>query len=493
MLALLDNNSILDLEGVTIKNGTPENELISRAVGAFLTWFTDIISVLYSIDVICGKGNNGADGFLIAKGLLNRGYRVRVYVIRSTRDEKSKANIFYHRLVQDETDITISTITDAADLRNPDQGTVLIDALLGNGINRPLYGSLSQIVSRCNDLYDGIYAVDSPSGLGDFEGSIDIAMRCTGTLSFEYPKISFFNPEVQQYTGKWSYASIGLDQPSLKSYVTKTHLVQSCDVIKFAYSRDLSIHKGQLGRVLHIIGSHNMKGAGILSAKTSLATGAGVTYGYSLDILSADAYPDIAWINDLEEDKVLQMMDVIVIGPGLGQTKKSKECLDKVLDLKDVKLILDADALNIIAYEGWLHRLTLGTILTPHIGEFNRLFPTCSSHKSRISKQRDICQEKKITILLKGPYTSTCDYDGYIYYNPTGNPSLAKGGSGDILTGIIATFRSQEGIEPHEACYAAAYLHGLAADLYVNDHHESSLTPDLLIKYIDKAMLKLTI
>jgi len=492
MLLLINNSDILDLERATIKNGTSAQELMSRAVSTFLSWFTHIQSATCHVDVICGKGNNGADGFLIAKGLFDRGYRVRILACRHNTRETVMPLTSYRSLILEKTDILISDISQASDLMTPMKGAVLIDALLGNGINRSLTGPLSQIVARCNDLYEDIYAVDTPSGLGDFEGTVDLAMKCTATLAFEYPKVSFFNPEVEKYTGSWSFTSIGLDKPPLGSFSSKTHLVQSDDVRKIIDYRDFASHKGDLGRVLHIIGHNNMMGAGILAANATLAAGAGLTYAYSIGSIAPEVHPEIAWIKDIRDQEVIGLMDVIVIGPGLGRTKESKECLDQILQLDDVKLILDADALNIIADEDWLSRIPIGTILTPHIGEFKRLFPGCKTHKSRISKQKEVCEKMGITIVLKGPYTSTCDSDGHIYYNTTGNPSLAKGGSGDILTGVIASLRARHELNAHEVGYSSAYIHGLAADLYVEDHHESTLTPNLLIKYIDKSMLKLS-
>ena len=487
-MQLINNIDIIDLEGATMANGTSSLELMSRAKDAFISWFISIKAAICTLDVICGKGNNGADGFLIAKGLWDRGYRVRVL---HCDPQNTSANQDFRAVIQRKTDIEIIDISKADDIPLPSTDAVLIDALLGNGINRPLEGTLLHIVTQCNQLYPEIYAVDTPSGLGDMDDDITTAMRCTATLAFEYPKMSFFNPDVRQYTGEWSYTSIGLVTPPQGKYLSKTHMILPEDLHMVLQKRAFTIHKGRLGRVLHIIGRHDMKGAGIIAAQASLASGAGITHGYSLDGHALSNFPQIAWITSLKDDEVVSKMDVIAIGPGLGQTHDARKCLDQKLMMKDTKLVLDADALNIIADEGWIGRLPSGSILTPHIGEFNRLFPGCKTHHCRIQKQREVSQEYNISIVLKGPYTSTSDTEGHIYYTTTGNTALAKGGSGDVLTGMVASLRARQDLTPHQVGYAASYIHGLAADLYVTQHHEHTLTPYRLIKNIDSALLHL--
>lgn len=490
MLQLINNIDIIDLEKATFDKGTSEAELMSRASSAFLSWFTDIQPATCNVDVICGKGNNGADGFLIAKGLNDRGYRVRILLIGHVK--RLGANKLHLNMIKDRTAINILHITTAADLLSVKSTTVLIDAILGHGINRPVTGALSQIITACNLSYETIYGVDTPSGLGDYSGEVLVAMKCTASLAFEFPKVSFFNSAAAEYTGEWSYTSIGLDKSNLHNYSSKTHLILEEDLRKVLSPRNFATHKGKLGRVLHVLGHSEMRGAGILAAQASISAGAGVTYGYSLDKTSQACIPEIAWITSIADEHFMSKIDVIAIGSGLGTTDVSIACLDKVLELRHIHLVLDADALNIISTKEWLDRIPKGAILTPHIGEFNRLFPGCKSHHDRIEKQRRYSQEKEVTIILKGPYTSTSDKDGNIYYNKTGNPSLAKGGSGDVLTGIVAALRADPDLTPHQAGYIGSYLHGLAADLYVDKHHERSLTPLRLIDYIDTALVKIT-
>ena len=487
MLHIFSNSQIVDLERLTIGRGTTELELMVRAARSYCTWIGGLVPPTQHIDVLCGKSNNGADGLHISKLLYMSGYRVRVLLIDS--DAYSPANQKIQEQLYERGEIEIITIKEAEDITNLSKVNILIDALLGLGVNRPLKGSLAQIVKKCNDLYEDIYAVDLPSGLGEFTTKGDIVMNCASTLSFELPKKALLNPDNITFSGNWFYRSIGIYLDNLTNFYTNTFLVVRNDITRKLIGRKINIHKGQLGRVLHIINDAHMFGAGVISALASMSAGVGITYGLTIS-RGKIMVPEIAWIVDLT-DNILKKIDVISIGPGLGLSRDAEVILDKVLSTKGVKLVLDADALNVISQKGWIDRLPPRSIITPHIGEFKNLFGDISDHRQRIEEQRNQCVNRGIYIVLKGPYTSVGTPEGNIYYVTQGSPALAKGGTGDVLTGVIASLLAQ-GMDEEEASYVGTYIHGLAGKLYSLDHHEATLTPLRLIDYIDKALLNLT-
>jgi len=434
------------------------------------------------IEIICGKGSNGADGIRIGQILHSYGFTVHIIIVASLTRNKPNEQLLEQ--VLSTPDISVSFIKEATDIKHVQGEVILIDALLGNGLNRPLEGTLKEIVDQCNLIYRSIIAVDLPSGLGDPSLSVTTAMKCDYTFGFEQPKLAYFYPTLSKYVGEWHWKSIGLNFPI--SPTCKDFLIEKNDIKKSLIGRKIVIHKGHMGRVLHIINGDYMYGAGILSAKGCLASGAGITYGYVLE--GADLYdPEIAWISSISSE-ALANKDVICVGPGLGTSDTAVNCLSDLLE-QNKDFVLDADALNIVSANGWVDRLPPGSILTPHIGEFDRLCGPCDSHHDRLEKQRALSQRQEIYIILKSAYTTVTSPSGQMYYNATGNPSRATGGTGDVLAGMVSAFIAQ-GINKAEACYSAVYCHGLAADLWLEDHDEHTLTPLALLPYIDKAFTK---
>ena len=489
MLSIPSRKQIEKIDQLTIAAGTSEDELIFRAVSRFQEWLIPKVSQDIPIYVLCGNGNNGADGFLLAKQLCDRGYRVTV-LANMFSESRSNSNQHYFSIITEHPEIRTILIDGSNDLGKILGEGVLVDALFGNGLNRPLQGKYLNLVRQLNSHFEVIYALDVPSGLLPGGRETKEAMNCNESYSFEFPKQEFFAAENQKYVGKWDYGSIGLSNNAVTHQSINTFLIEADDVRSFLPVRSQFSHKGITGKVLHITNIGHMYGAAHMMIKACHASGCGLSYVHSITESHTPLPDESIYIDTLSEEEFTKF-DVISIGPGLGTDDKATQVVDLILSSYSGPLVVDADALNVIASESWLNRLPERSILTPHIKEFSRLFGKNSSHSERIERQRQESLNTGIIIVLKGRFTSVSDTAGNIFYNKTGNPALARGGSGDVLTGVITSLRAQ-GMPAIQAAISGVHVHGLAADLYIQEEHESGMTIDQLISYLSRARFALS-
>lgn len=489
MYHIYDNLGIQSIDTETIAHGTDSKELIYRASKLFCSWFRTHISKEQHVLILCGYGNNGADGYVIGEQLAARGYTVTIGSLNQSKKRSAENLHFLHKIL-DNCSIEHLYVEDINQLVSLEEYvSVIIDALVGNGTNRPLDGFLCKLVTYVNGKYENIYAVDSPTGLLSSSEETQLAMTCKGTYSFQFPKKTFFAAEHEQYVGEWKFGDIGLNQNVIEKTPTDTYLFDKTDIAKMIYARASFAHKGLMGRALQIIGESHMKGAGVMAAMACSKMGAGHTFVFDASQNNhsvADNHPHLIHAKSLDSI-FLSTIKALAIGPGLGQSNEAAALLRKILDEYDQAMVLDADALNIMAKEDWIYDIQKGCIITPHIKEFSRLFGASKGHLSRIELQRAKAQEHSIYIILKGHYTSIATPDGDIYYNRSGNPAMAKGGSGDVLTGMLLGLLAQ-GYNTLSACLIATFIHGHSADLWLQNHHEMTLEPLDLITYIDLAL-----
>lgn len=487
MVPIFFRKHIKEIDLQTIRFGKTSRFLINAASTQFVKWLMKSVDLPYKIAVFCGNGNNGADGYLIAKKLNSYGFDTTVYSITFS-DNRSQENQLLQTEILDSTDIKHSFIKTKSDFSKIKKTPLAIDALLGNGIDRPVEGLMKVLIEQINTEFQEIIAVDIPSGLLEIQKGNNVAVQCNRTLSFEFPKHAFFAAENEKYVGHWDYVPIGLNTYAISSTHTSYHLLEKKDISQILQPRISFAHKGQMGRVLIISSNSNMPGASYFMAKACLRSGAGITLIYSKsnhDI--SNRSPEIIRITDLNS-KVLKQLNVVGVGPGLGVSDESTQLIDDLLKIQAKQLVIDADAINIIAANNWQNRIPENAILTPHLKEFTRIFKACNSHAQRVEYQRDMSLKFKIYIILKGRYTSITTPSGELYYNRTGNPALAKGGSGDVLTGMLCGFCAQS-YTPLEACLLSVFIHGFAADLYITDQSELSMSPIDLLNLIPKAIL----
>jgi NAD(P)H-hydrate epimerase len=319
------------------------------------------------------------------------------------------------------------------------------------------------------------------------------------TLTFQFPKISFFFAENEKYVGDWEVLPIRLHPEGIEQTLTNFFLTEGEDVQQIIQKRSRFGHKGTYGHALLIAGSYGKMGAAVLASKACLRSGAGLLtthvphLGYS--IIQTAVPEAMASIDQHDsfftEFPGLEQFTAVGVGPGINQKTNTKRALNELLEKSKVPLVIDADALNILAEnKTWLEKLPENSILTPHPGEFKRLAGESETSYERLQKQISFSEKYKVIVVLKGAFTTVSTPGGKVYFNSSGNPGMATAGSGDVLTGIILGLLAQ-GISPENAAIAGVYLHGLAGDLAAQQNSEFALVAGDIIDYLRKAFITL--
>lgn len=469
MKNLLSAAQMREADAYTIRQqGIPSVDLMERAAKAFVQVFVrEVPEKDTSIAVICGTGNNGGDGLAIARLLVHEGYGgCEVFLASFSAKQSDDYLINLARLR--ETKIAVTQL-DKVDLLGQSKATVIVDAILGSGLNKPLTGDFLALATLVNQLNRKVIAVDVPTGFYA-EGQLSHynGIKAELVIAFQQPKLNFFFPESVHALARFEVADIGLDQGFIARQSSRWKLTEQADIAGLLVPRQNFSHKGTYGHALLLAGNETTMGAALLAAGASLHSGAGLTTvclpPSGLIALNA-ALPEVMALPrtiDLSID-VFDQFEAIAIGPGLGTETENERLLEQVIGLKR-PLVIDADALNLLAKrQDILAELAPGSILTPHLKEFDRLFGQHENWWSRVATASEEAQQRKIVIVLKNQYTFVCLPDGEIHLNPTGNPAMASGGMGDVLTGILAALLAQ-GYTAADAAVLGVYLHGAAGD-----------------------------
>jgi len=441
------------------------------------------------IVIICGKGNNGGDGMVIARQLHTR-FRpgsLDVVLLADPSELKGDAAANYRMLVACRCTVA-PEIPDSS--RN---ATLLIDAVLGTGLTGRATGRALEAIREINNGFPlaKVVAVDIPSGMpsdtGDTEGEV---ARADATVTFTAPKIAHAMPPNCDRIGELVVGAIG-SPPSLYEHA-RLSLIEPAIFAPLLAPRPRWGHKGTFGHVLVVAGSPGKTGAAAMSGISALRAGAGLvtvaSHESATPQISAHA-PEImtAKISDL--DQIAKDKTVIAMGPGLGRSLQIEALVQHAVETFEQPMVLDADALvgQTIAVSGLSSRVR---ILTPHPGEMARLNgkTTAEVQKDRIGAAREFATARQVTLVLKGQRTIIAFRDGRVWINPTGTPALGTGGSGDILTGLISGLLAQFPNQPDEAVAAAVYLHGLAGEIGARAVGEKCLIATDLLKYLSNAM-----
>lgn len=463
-------------------------DLMERAAQAFCQDFTKIYSTQRPVHIFCGPGNNGGDGLAVARMLHHQGYKVQVYlcVISPQTSADYQANL--KRLPRWNA-VAVTSIEADDPLPELPAQAVVIDALFGSGLNRPVEGYWADLLQHINEQPAQRVAVDIPSGVFADQPTNSISLHAHHTISFELPKLAFFLPENEQRIGQWKTVSIGLHMPTLQDMPTEYYYTDRQAASELLRPRPRFSHKGTYGHALLICGSYGMLGAAILSTRACLRSGAGLVTahlphcGYAImqstvpeAMVSIDRH-EFQW----SEVPDLQPYSAIGMGCGIGQKPTSAQALQELLQAPPAPLVLDADALNILStIENGLNQIPAGSILTPHPGEFRRLTHVFDNHLEQLHALRELARSKKCTFVLKGANTAVALPNGQIWFNGSGNPGMATAGSGDVLTGILTGLLAQ-GYSPEKAAILGVYLHGLAGDLAAQElEHEALLAGDIV-------------
>jgi ADP-dependent NAD(P)H-hydrate dehydratase / NAD(P)H-hydrate epimerase len=493
MIKILSATQIQQWDAYTIQNEPIASiDLMERAALVFTNWFLNYCpDESKPVIIFCGTGNNGGDGLAVARLLLQRFYRVYVYCCKITDATSPDFNINLQRL-QTLRGHQINTLTKEDPFPPIPENAYLIDAIFGTGLNRAVEGYWSALFDHINSAEAKVVAIDIPSGLFADRHSSGNSIQADLTLSFQTPKLAFFFPENGDAVGDWYCKDIKLHPDFLAQADTSFFYITEKDIRPKLKPRKKYAHKGTFGHALLIAGSKGMAGAALLSARACLRGGVGLLTVHVpselCDILQI-AVPEAMLSIDKNQHYIsgvssTSSFSAVGIGPGLGKHPETATFLRSFLLLHRKPMVIDADALNLLATEpDLLNQVPKGSILTPHPKEFERLFGPSENDFERNKKQREHSVQLGITIVLKGAHTAISSPEGNCYFNSTGNPGMATGGSGDVLTGIITSLLAQ-GYAPTEAAYMGVWLHGRAGDLAKEKVGEASLLASDIVEGI---------
>jgi len=474
-------------------------DLMERAAAALTNRFTGKFKAPCEVVVYCGWGNNGGDGLCLARLLYLRGYAVQVIALLPDGITPSPDFLLnYNRLKQ--LPVPVAEITNERQtLPTLPHTAIVVDALFGSGLNRPVEGMAAQMIEHINRHTGAVVAIDMPSGLfADAPVLPHTAIvKAKHTISFEAPKLAFLFAENYPYVGEWEVVSIGLHPHFLQTTATPYHYLTANQIQPILQTLPKFAHKGTKGHVLFIGGSIGKMGAAILSAKAALKIGAGLVsvfvpkVGYAI---MQTALPEVMVLPIPDENaEALQVLppaitlaangtglyQSIAIGPGMGSTPQGAKTLQHFLENVRQPMVIDADALNRIALAGLLDLVPANSILTPHPKEFERLAGKTGNAFNRLEKQRQLAQQYQIYLLLKGAHTAIACPNADVFFNSTGTPAMGTAGSGDVLTGIIAGLLAQGYSSLHSALIGV-YLHGTSGSKAAAALHGCITASDLI-------------
>ncbi|GAB3646900.1 bifunctional ADP-dependent NAD(P)H-hydrate dehydratase/NAD(P)H-hydrate epimerase [Echinicola sediminis] len=495
MLEIISGESVKKLDADFISDkGITSHRLMENAAGAFCNWYEGKFHRNNKIGIFCGTGNNGGDGLAIARMLWRKGYEVLVFLLGDFSKASADCRLNLELLPDKLPAITMS----GEDIEHIDfDFDVLIDGILGIGINRPLEGDLLKLVQRLNKKKKTVrIAIDIPTGLpsdGCVEGE---AYKADITVSFQFPKYSLLFPEHGPYVGKLKVVNIGIGQPFFGQFSEGKYFLQEKDICGRHRCFSKFSHKGDFGKVLLVGGSYGKVGAIRMSAESALRTGSGLvtclTAKCGVGVLQTSLPEAMVITSDSEnfvgtyDVKEFERFDAMGIGPGMGTAKESAKLLQSILQFYKGPMVIDADGINILSeYPKIKELLHEGVILTPHIGEFERLVGGCKNHKERLMKAQDFAVNHQCIVVLKGAHTAINLPNGKQYFNSTGNKHMATGGSGDVLTGMITSFLGQS-YSPEDAALCGVYQHGLAGQIASVKKKRGTIASDI-IKSIPKS------
>jgi ADP-dependent NAD(P)H-hydrate dehydratase / NAD(P)H-hydrate epimerase len=511
MMKILTAAQTKEADLVTIQNEPISAiNLMERAsricVEKILGLITDEIDF---INVVCGKGNNGGDGLAIAR-LLSDHFRknkneifVNVFIIEHSKKSSADFDVNLNRL--DKTGkIGVVTIHEnaieqfATSIEGTKHSALIIDAIFGYGLNKEVDGIAGEVIDVINKSGIAVIAIDLPSGLYPdtaTRGKNKHIIRASLTLTFQFPKLAFMMAENGEYYGDFIPLDIKMNPEYISSASSSNYYIQRENIHPLFLNRKKFSHKGTFGHALLLAGSYGKMGAAVLSARAVLKSGAGLLTthipGCGVQIMQT-SLPEAMVSADENENlisnlRTAQIFNAIGIGPGIGTEQESASVLKLLIQNFAGPLVIDADALNILSEnKTWLGFLKPLTILTPHPKEFDRLAGAHTSDFDRFESAKDFAAKYNVLLILKGAHTAIITPNKTTYFNSTGNPAMAKGGSGDVLTGILTGLLTR-GYSPLSAALLGVYAHGLAADLALSQSHEESLLASEIIENIPAA------
>lgn len=500
-MELLNTNQIRKWDQFTMLHEPIASlDLMERAATRCVEWLIKHKLQQYSFKIFCGKGNNGGDGLAIGRQLISQGNKVELYLLEFGKPGTDNFQANLQRL--HEVTSAIHFIQMPENLPELTEEDVVIDALFGSGLNKPLEGLAAHVVEHINSSKALVIAIDVPSGLFiDRSSKGCVVVKADYTLTFQTLKLPFLIAENAPYFGFIHILDIGLHPKFLEKETTAAHLVDP-PLIKSIYKpKKRFSHKGTFGHALLVGGSFGKMGAIVLATEACLRAGAGLTTAFIpscgyfvMQSVVPEAMvqvdPSELFISLVPSDR--ERFTAIGIGPGLGTEAPTQKVVCELVSSLKNPIVVDADGLNCLAKNpAFLEQLPPNSILTPHPKEFERLFGNCANDFDRIETARQKARQLQVILVLKGHHTVIATPSGQLYFNSTGNAGMAKGGSGDVLTGILTALLSQ-GYDSVHAAILGVYIHGLAGDLAARDVSTEAMIARDIVRHLGPAFLQIS-
>lgn len=471
-------------------------DLMERAAQACVDWLRHTYPQQIFYTIFCGKGNNGGDGLAIARLLAGNNCQVVVYIPETEQEGTYDFRVNLERLDRFLPG-SIQLIATPEELPLVATDNIIIDALLGTGINRPVTGFIAALFEYINALTNTVIAIDMPSGLyADEPGGDSPVIKATHTLSFQGYKRALLMADNAPFAGQVHILPIGLNPDYYYQTDTKYEVTDAAIISTIFTPRQRFAHKGTYGHGLLIAGSYGKNGAAVLAAKAALHAGIGLLTCYvpaSGYTILQTAVPEAMVITDADQHSIttlqlsLDTYKAIGIGPGIGMQPATINAFHRLLQLYKKSMVMDADALNILAqYPDWQNLVPANSILTPHPKEFERLFGATGNNFAQQQLAMEKAAALQCIIVVKGHHSFIATPAGKGFYNTTGNAGMATGGSGDVLTGILTALLAQ-GYQPADAAVLGVYLHGLSGDLAAAAQSMEALTAGDIITWLGQS------
>lgn len=482
------------------QEGITSLDLMERAATAVHYEIAPLMVKYKSICIFAGPGNNGGDALALARMLLATGCNPLIYLFNTATQLSPNCEANKMRLLEEYPDAAFNEVikTFVPPMLSPD--TIVIDGLFGSGLNKPLAGGYTSLVEYINDSGAYIVSIDVPSGLMcDWKqrSQSRYIIKADVTYTFQYPKLSFFFRENALYVGEWKLLDISLKVDPQDENFARLHYVDVTDVAQLLRKREKFSDKSDYGHGLLIGGRYGMMGAMQIAAKAAMHSGVGLTTVHSPRcgyMIMQSSIPEAIFDPDADdlvctEVTLSDRYSAVGIGPGMGHGVKETGFLRSfVTSAIQMPIVLDADALNILSrHKELIKLLPANAIITPHVGEFERLYEcVMDSDSHRLQQAMAMAAQYNIIVVLKGAHTAIVTPQGEVYFNSTGNNGMATAGSGDALTGIITSLLAQ-GYAPLQAAIVGVYMHGLAGDIAAAENGEEYVTASDIVASLGKA------
>ena len=500
-MKIFSKEQIYEADKITVeRQHISSTDLMERAGIQIFNWIHQRLQGnQVPIHVFCGIGNNGGDGLVVSRHLINHGYKVNTYIVNFSEKRSKDFLINYERIKSDNKNwpVVLNSESDFPSIKAED---IIIDAVFGVGLNRKATVWVQLLFQYFKASKAFTVSIDMPSGLymdkvPEDENAVVFADI---TLTFQTPKLVFFLPDTGGFTHAWEILDIGIDYDYLYNTPTDFELIGKPEALNLYLPRGKYSHKGNFGHAMIIGGSYGKIGAVTLSSRAALVSGAGLITAYvpkcGYEILQT-SFPEAMVITDASEKIITDInyfidASAIGIGMGLGTDPETVKAFENFLNDIKKPLVIDADGLNMLSkHKELLNLLPENSILTPHPKELERLIGSWKDDFDKLQKVKDFSKQYKVIMVIKGANTIIVS-NNRCYINSTGNPGLATAGSGDVLTGVIAGLMAQ-GYKPLHAAIFGVYLHGKSADIAVETTSYQSLIASHVIENLGKAYLSL--